>query len=905
MEEQNSADGQAAMPDPEALLGEVATAASLREAGQVDRAEAICRAVLKQNPAHFLANMERGRCLRLLGQHPAALACFLAARAAQPDDLWGRLESAAELRETGRHDEAEAIYRDILEGQPDQLQARMELGRTARLRGDRAGALASFEAARAAHPRDLWARLEVAFELRALGRTAESEKIYGAILQEHPGQLQAAMELGRCARQRGDRATARACFQAAAAAHPQDIWARLELAGELRHDGSPQEAETLYRAVLADAPGQLQALIGVACLARERGDRPAAERGFREAAAAHPDETLPRLELATEFRDRGDFAQALALGEGVLKQEPANVTAWLHVAHTHDVAGDTDKAIGCLRDAVAHCPPNPWLELQLVRRQRLAGRIEESESLLGDILLRRPADGDAWTEKADAARQMQVFEEAEPLYRKALSLQPGSLAAVLGLAQLKFDRGDYAAALGLLEEHFPRPQSIPEVAAVRIFLLLKRGELPAARDLARAASRAAPGNFMLALQEARTETLCGNLDTAERMLPALPVRNTQDQAGVLQLRGQLAELRWKIPEAIACYAQAQRLQPKNPGLCLDLARCRLLDVDPGQAHRALEQYCVLLAPELALHGRSPLRASQSILGQLVNEYTVQADALEALHAAWGLPPEERPAALLGFVREWPEYTPGASAWLMALRQAGRGGKPEVRPREGWPIPRGIVQFWHSVPPDDVREVMQSWATCNPGFAYRLFDDAGARDFLERCDPSVLQAYRIAREPAQKADIFRLAWLFLCGGYYADADDRCLAAIAQAVPADAGLVLFQDDVGSIGNNFIGAIPGHPVIGRALEQAVQAVIRGDHEMRRLSTGAGALTRALAEDAAGSPLGMAEYMAGIRILGLGEMRRISAADCICSYKNVRRFRRKSAYASRNGRLSSGRAG
>jgi mannosyltransferase OCH1-like enzyme len=105
------------------------------------------------------------------------------------------------------------------------------------------------------------------------------------------------------------------------------------------------------------------------------------------------------------------------------------------------------------------------------------------------------------------------------------------------------------------------------------------------------------------------------------------------------------------------------------------------------------------------------------------------------------------------------------------------------------------------------------------------------------------AYRVARHTAMKADIFRLALLFYEGGVYLDADDFCNMAIEDLLKGGAELVLHQEDVGSIGNNFIAARPLHPIIGAALAEASRATLAGAAESVWLVTGPGLLTRVLA--------------------------------------------------------------
>ncbi len=111
-------------------------------------------------------------------------------------------------------------------------------------------------------------------------------------------------------------------------------------------------------------------------------------------------------------------------------------------------------------------------------------------------------------------------------------------------------------------------------------------------------------------------------------------------------------------------------------------------------------------------------------------------------------------------------------------------------------------------------------------------------------PEILRAYIRSQEIAQKADLFRLAYLSVKGGFYVDADDRSLAPIYSFVSPAAHFVTYQEDYGTLGNNFLGAKPNHPAIGLALKLGAEAINRGDHDLLWLSTGPALLTRAFAQ-------------------------------------------------------------
>jgi mannosyltransferase OCH1-like enzyme len=195
-----------------------------------------------------------------------------------------------------------------------------------------------------------------------------------------------------------------------------------------------------------------------------------------------------------------------------------------------------------------------------------------------------------------------------------------------------------------------------------------------------------------------------------------------------------------------------------------------------------------------------------------------------------------------------------------------------------------MQYWDDDAPPDIIDLMMTWKQLNPSFEWECINDDKARSFLELNFPAnVLHSYGAARQPAQKADLFRLAWLWKNGGIYVDADDACFAPIETFVPPEASLVVYQEDYQSIGNNFIAVIPGHPVIGAALNQAVRALNRGDNDLFWLSTGPGLLTRTFAQQWAASD--EPEWIRSTRMMSLGEIQRVIGLHCPVRYKSTER--------------------
>jgi mannosyltransferase OCH1-like enzyme len=85
----------------------------------------------------------------------------------------------------------------------------------------------------------------------------------------------------------------------------------------------------------------------------------------------------------------------------------------------------------------------------------------------------------------------------------------------------------------------------------------------------------------------------------------------------------------------------------------------------------------------------------------------------------------------------------------------------------------IVQFWHSSPPTEIAELMETWRQSETeGFQYLAFDAETAREFIRaHYDRRTEEAYLACAVPAMKADFFRICALLIRPGIYVDADTR--------------------------------------------------------------------------------------------------------------------------------------
>ena len=90
------------------------------------------------------------------------------------------------------------------------------------------------------------------------------------------------------------------------------------------------------------------------------------------------------------------------------------------------------------------------------------------------------------------------------------------------------------------------------------------------------------------------------------------------------------------------------------------------------------------------------------------------------------------------------------------------------------IPRVIYQTWntHNLPPK-MTVCVEKLKADNPGFEYRLYDDAECREFIKtNFSADVVDAYNRLIPGAFKADLWRYCVLYVNGGFYLDIKFQC-------------------------------------------------------------------------------------------------------------------------------------
>jgi tetratricopeptide (TPR) repeat protein len=861
-----------------------ALAAVLRDLARYKEAAEVLQSVLARDPADWAALVGLGLLARCHGDDTSAVALFAQALRYGPGHAGMRLELALSLYHAGRLDEAEGEYRAVLERDAFNVEALAGLAAVLKQAGDVTAALGLLRTAVEHRPDDAIIRLDYAATLRELSYLDESEAECRLVTQSHPAHWMALVGLALVARVRGDHDAARLSFERALALQPAHAGLQSELALTFRDLGWLDEAEQLYSRMARADPRAAAPLGGLSLIAVARGDSDAAISWAQAACELEP-KPHHKLLLSSIYRDAGRPGDAAALLDEVLLAAPKHAGAWLERGLLLRSSGDHAGALAAFERALLTGAQRALIE---VAGEHIAlGNPDRARAAYERVLASEPMNAQALLGMAELAMHAFAYHDCLTLADVVIAAYPTHLEARRQKcrALCLLDRADEAMRIaGELDTIASDGRDEGDAVRLEIFRVCgRRTEAEQLLSTARIDARRHFGHWFEAVM---TRLTFYDIAPAKAALEASPGLRPRERARVLYLTGVLADLEWRPDEAKHAFEQSLAISPGHAEIHEHLARLYFLKTDVDRCQQHLQAMIDGSASRRQLGGES-CKPSQTLVGQLLNELRLDCDVLSRLVRLRGERPEDRIEPLFETVRSTPALTPPAIYLLMTLRALGRLAPmpPPAEPTPS-PIPARLVQYWdQEEPPKDIIRLMHTWSEAHRDYEYCRFDDHSARAYLgAHYTASVSDAYAQAKHPAQASDIFRLAYLYREGGFYADADDRCVGVLSSLVPAHA-LMVYQEQYGTLGNNFIGCVPGEPVIGRALTLAVESLNRGDTDSIWLATGPGLLTRAFAELLAEQGSEWSGWLKTRRILDRCQLSQVSIPHYAARYKQTSR--------------------
>lgn len=135
------------------------------------------------------------------------------------------------------------------------------------------------------------------------------------------------------------------------------------------------------------------------------------------------------------------------------------------------------------------------------------------------------------------------------------------------------------------------------------------------------------------------------------------------------------------------------------------------------------------------------------------------------------------------------------------------------------IPNILWQSWKTKElPSSVKGLADSWKTSNPQLDVRIMDDQECSNFiLEHFGDAVHKTYLSLPQNINRADFWRVAVVYVYGGYYSDLDIDCSARLQSLITNDPDVVVIKE-VNNIANFFFGAVPQHPLLKQTLDMMI---------------------------------------------------------------------------------------
>ena len=425
----------------------------------------------------------------------------------QSADLAGRSREASRAMQEGRFDEAARMYRELLKEVPDEAGLLMNLGMALAMGGHESEAIAPLERALALKPGLLPARLFLGSSYLALGQPEKAIDPLKRAAAARPTDAEARTMLadaysrvGRATdavtelRKVTELAPARpgswyalghaynAMAQDAMAtfnAVPDDSpWRQLLVADALLTDGRFTDAFAIYRTVLERLPSMVSIHDSIARIYEQTGhaDWAARERAkgrltpagcatrkalcefragrYRPAlsaalAGSDPESQYWRVRAATELAEAA-FKRLDRLPDSRERREVRAARARAERRYI--------DAIAELKAALAFAPKDLDLIDDLGTTYYAAREYDQAVATLKPLLEINPDDPRLLVVYGDSLLQLQRVDEAIPFLQRAAERDPSGASGAmprLALGRAHLQKGDFAAAIPLLEPHLP------------------------------------------------------------------------------------------------------------------------------------------------------------------------------------------------------------------------------------------------------------------------------------------------------------------------------------------------------------------------------------------------------------------------------------------------------------------
>ncbi len=384
--------------------------------------------------------------------------------------------------------------------------------------------------------------------------------------------------------------------------------ARLALAGVMANKGDLAAAEQQVQAAIQDSPKELQPRLALAELYLHSGDKGKAEETLIQAVRDMPDKDQASEILLTYYVRTGQADRAEAVFGDLRTSHAKSLPIQISYARVLLGRGKWDQASDALKALSKSNGSNPQVARMNAELLLHAGKTHEAFTLLQKAAGNAPDDVRLQLLLGSTAQAMGNSAVAESSFQQAARLDPQSLDAERGLAEMAISRKDYNQLTRLGEKAIAAHPNAPDGYIWRGSVEGAQQQFAQAETDFREALKRDPNNGAAQLDlgelelhqkhEAEGRALLEqalarnpNLIPALNMLVESDLLDKQPEKALARMQAQVA----KVPNNAALYADLARLQLQMkdfPGAQASAQRALQLNKDYAPAAEAYSQAAV-------------------------------------------------------------------------------------------------------------------------------------------------------------------------------------------------------------------------------------------------------------------------------------------------------------------------
>jgi predicted O-linked N-acetylglucosamine transferase (SPINDLY family) len=441
-------------------------AVAQHQAGHLQEAEKLYRAILQTNPNHPEANHNMGA-LAVQREHPASgLPYFIAALEADPARAQYWISYIDALFQAGQAEDAQEVLKlarqQGLEGEAvEALAQHLEGGAKitdSSVYSDNGKNKTKAESAGVSVPQHRKnpssQEINALVELFDKGQLTEAENLAHAMTVRFPQHWVGWKMLGVVYQQMGRNADALVPMQKALALSPADAEVHNNLGIILQNLDRLEEAEASYRRALKINPDYAQAHGNLGSILQDLGRLGDAEASYRQALKLKPDYVKAHSNLGAVLLDLGRRDEAETSYRRALKLNPDNVDAHNGLGIIHKESGRIVEAEASFQRALTINPDYAEALHNLGKIFQSTGRLDEAEANFMRVIKIDPTHVLAYHNLGVALLERNRLAVAEECFRQAIRIKPdfdsghNNLGAVLyGLGRLDEAEDSYRQAL--------------------------------------------------------------------------------------------------------------------------------------------------------------------------------------------------------------------------------------------------------------------------------------------------------------------------------------------------------------------------------------------------------------------------------------------------------------------------